>query len=908
MPIEPTLLERQRLAFAYLREHAAHAHVAGDGLLANLLCHTGLDRALRLADAKRLLLPLAELAWMPIFALYWLVNPHERSVVEEVLKKLPRFGDEDTAVCEWLNRHAYLIEQPLSGDAEHSRKLIALPWPAFFTKHSAEAETLITHLIELTWFRSPGEGEWEKAAQAWEKAGPSWVAEIIRPLRKRLAAQIRLTMPGKKCPLFPESSAEELRHESDFAELWLLHLYGRSEKVCAVVERLTPGVSGDSHQWRILGDFAYMDDRTDRSGESDSVHLARRRRLSADTPLLIFHDKREQEIENLLGKIFRAQREEMASQRWGVFTLAMLHELSALRLWDYGMWRDAIRAQSEGLLESMQWTEKHPDMAMHALVLAVHGMAARDPDKDRITRRVIDVLEFAPADVLARLAERLLATYPLQKHSATELLDDITDLLPPSVWPELAHWTVSYAGESDEWRSTGQRLAPAIHWLWALLAVPRDSPVWTTLLPQALRIARVSHCWHSGETRSFLLRWFACAPTTLVREVGEAMVTHPENNAVLCVARTELLIDLEERREDLRGVFTARLLSSVHSPGEGLRLARHLALPDVPQREEAVRERVAMLIREAIVRATPPADANATRVDFPSGVELVKTWRLEDKSLLEELIAAVNMPTVLAANFPGLLIMIQLLISNGPVEFAQFVRPHVASWTRELPRGRPNLDTNSGPFSIMHFSGTDAGEIALCLGWLVFQLPRKLGPVAHSELLAWAKVMLLPGHTEPLKMVVYAGVIVALGSPIERRSEALSLTETALLSLWTKATDETNAAHSLAKALGYLAGLFCAEDAKFADWNSESVRAGLECINDLFERFLPRFSRSPRSVLRASVAELLYQLARRQPLSSGLAEALTNLGRDNRARVRFEAQGGWRELRKSSATKSIPIL
>src|SRR5258707_5842326 len=105
MPIEPTPLERQRLAFAYLREHAAHAHVAGDGLLANLLCHTGLDRAGRLADARRLLLTKADLAWMPIFALFWLDSPHERSIVANIVKKLPQPDPADDAIGEWLGRH-----------------------------------------------------------------------------------------------------------------------------------------------------------------------------------------------------------------------------------------------------------------------------------------------------------------------------------------------------------------------------------------------------------------------------------------------------------------------------------------------------------------------------------------------------------------------------------------------------------------------------------------------------------------------------------------------------------------------------------------------------------------------------------------------------------------------------------
>jgi hypothetical protein len=518
------------------------------------------------------------------------------------------------------------------------------------------------------------------------------------------------------------------------------------------------------------------------------------------------------------------------------------------------MWVDAISAQSEGLLESMQWTEDHPELAAHALVLAMRGTASRDPDKDRITRRVIDVLEFAPAEVLAQLAEGLLATYPLQKHDAAKLLDDITDLLPPALWPELSRWTMSYADESAEWRSTGQHYAPAGHWFWALPEAPPDSPIWTTLQPEMLKIARISNCWYRSETRGLLERWFTRAPISLAREVGETMIAVPETEPETCVARTKLLILLEEQRQELRGVFTKRLLASARSAGELLLLARHLALPDVPQREEAVRELVANLISEAIKRAAPTAEVTELRINTPRGVELVKAWRTEDKPLLEELVAGINSPSVHAIYLPWLLGTVQLLVANGPVEFANFVRPHVASWIHRPPSGSSILDMHSGPFSTFPFGGAEPGYIAYCIGWITFQLHQKLGPAAHSELLAWAKAMLLAGYAQPLELVVYAGVVVSLSSPAKSANEGLSLAENALLSLWTKATDEPNAAESLAAALRYLASFFAAEGFEFADWNSQRARSGLERNIRLFERFLPRLP-SPRTVFCAALLQ-----------------------------------------------------
>jgi hypothetical protein len=53
-------------------------------------------------------------------------------------------------------------------------------------------------------------------------------------------------------------------------------------------------------------------------------------------------------------------------------------------------------------------------------------------------------------------------------------------------------------------------------------------------------------------------------------------------------------------------------------------------------------------------------------------------------------------------------------------------------------------------------------------------------------------------------MVAYAGVIVTLSSPPEGVDEALSLAETAMLSLWAKTADEPNSAQSLTATVLHL--------------------------------------------------------------------------------------------------------
>ena len=362
----------------------------------------------------------------------------------------------------------------------------------------------------------------------------------------------------------------------------------------------------------------------------------------------------------------------------------------------------------------------------------------------------------------------------------------MTDLLPPSFWPELAKWTISYASESAELRTRGWREAPTQHWYWTLPALPADSPVWDTLQPEVLKLARIPHNWLTSETSGFLRQWLSHAPKEVAREIGEAMSVASVSNVHESGARIPLPISIEEKYPDLRGTFTRKLAGSEQSEGDSLRLARHLGLGDLQEREIAVYELSIKLIRELIRRATP---ANLDRIEIPlrapPEIYLVKEWRAEERPLLDELVKAVNTPSVLEAVLPHLLVTIQVLVANGPIEFAELVQPQITLWTDLTPKGTASPLTG-GPFSIFQFSGYEADDIALAVGKIALQIWRKMGTAARPELLNWAKAMLLGGYAQPLQLVVLAGVIVSLSSAQEGAEEGLSLAETAFLGLWTK--------------------------------------------------------------------------------------------------------------------------
>src|ERR1700677_682138 len=179
METEPTVEERQRQAFEYLRGRVRNAHIAGDGLTLGVLCHTGLDHIGQLAKEKKLLLSFSEIAWMPIYILYWLVIPSERYAVQQILAGIERATDEDRLVGQWIDRYLMLVEQPLAGDALLNPALKDFAWPRIFATRTPEAETLLTHMVELLWFHGPMRDFWKLLVDTWLQIAPAWTHGML---------------------------------------------------------------------------------------------------------------------------------------------------------------------------------------------------------------------------------------------------------------------------------------------------------------------------------------------------------------------------------------------------------------------------------------------------------------------------------------------------------------------------------------------------------------------------------------------------------------------------------------------------------------------------------------------------------------------------------------------------------
>jgi len=902
MSQEPTAAERQRIAFDLLKNEARTAHREGDGLRVIHLCETCLQEVARLVKSEKLTLHLTELQWAFIFQLYWLLHTTPLGLVRDVLRQIPKRDEADQRIFTTLETYFFLIEQPLLGGDQTFERLTAIAPSSFGDDFQPESAELVTHLIELAWFNLVSDDRWRNMAAEWSEKGPDWVKKVIGPVEERLMLQTRLTVPSKRHPPFSADAATSLRKISDLAELWVLQLNGQNELLLARIKQLSPRLSPDAYQWRLMADFWHMN-RLFGGGDSQSVWLARRRQMTTKFPVLFFHDRRELRIRELLGEVYRRRGPGSAHQRWGILQLAMLHELAALRIWDFGMWREAVQAQSEALLEASQWMDAMPELTAQGLVAGVRAIAIQSPEKDFLVQSAVQHLEFASEQVLQSLTEDLLWTYPTQGHTAAELFEVVSDLVPAASWVELAEWTVGYAVRSRSGHQWGSKINPLEHWIDIVPSLEATSDAWKILAPEVISLGRISHCWR-GKDRQLIYSWLAWAPIVLARDLGQALVDVTATDLGDSFFRAQLICSVEGDRTELGKSFSTELFLQARLPEERLLLAQHLNDPSVAGLTNEVHERSARAIRNALQTAAPAADAQTFSFGtFVPGLNVLKKWH-GSEDLVRELITTINSPNVLQDWLPWLLSTLQILVADGPASFSEIVKPELGNWAKKLPRGRTIVGDVQGPFSIIQSKGVSAGDVSGMLGWLCLQVLRQLKSSAHDEVKAWLKQTVLNGDVEPMGVAFYVSVLLASQLSEDAISPVLATADAVLLTLRTRMSDSLEARSTLADALWYIAGITRRQTSEFVDWQSPIGTLVLAWLIQLLRDYAPILARAPHPRVRAAFAAVLWNLSQWSALSEILVSSAEQLKRDQRARVRFEAYGGWKEKRKNSTEQA----
>jgi hypothetical protein len=907
MLIEPTFKERQKMAFNLLRDEVVAAHRGGDGLRVNVLCAQALATIDKLTEEKTLQLTVGDLRWVFVFYLYWLLDDQVLITIRQSLKRITPTLVPDQAILSFLDVFCHLIEQPLSGEDKAFELLSRINPHALGSEESLEGLELLLSTIELFYYRSTESKKWKVIVDQWKSNSPLWTHSHLQMLSERLDLQARLISPNDNVPALSISERSICESLSPLAELWLLHLLAERDKLVEKIQILSPKLQTDRYSWRVVSDFWFMNSLLDKEAdESRGVWLMRRRSLTANSPLLLFLDRRETVIEQLIGDIYRKNKEGVANERWHAIRLGMLQEQMSLRLWDCGTHREALKAQSEVFLEASRWEDSLPFLALQGLRLGIQSHSLLSPEKDKTTMAAVRSLEFATSNILDALASSALNCYPIQFYTVGSLFEEAAELLPDKWMPRLAAWTITAHQASMNDRLLGWRANPAEFWTNLLPALPHDSPAWGTLFPLIQLLSGNGHFWR-GASSNLLITWLVWAPLELAKLITDKILSVASLDWGERSARIRLFTTAEAFRKGLGHYATLKLIQMADSPAEKATLSRHLGSTIDVGSEATLKEGIKSQLRSVIQMAVPPPGTTTFQMGGHAQTWLVNEWNSNDLPIFNELLDAVQSERVLRQELPGLLNAIQAMLAYGPESFSRHALPVLEKLTDDLPTGNITPGEAAGPLSLFHMTGATSGDISERLGWLWYQIYRKLGDDGDNKVLTWVRKNLVLGHTESFPVAIFCCLKISSRQNPTFSDEAFYLSETMLSALSLKSRHDEKSAEIFSEAVRSLGDFF--RENQNGDQVSGFNQQDFTNFLGRIERLLLHAASDKNPIVRKRIAALFYRLNQAQLASSAITNSLGKLVNDNRHSVRLEAIGGWESVLSAEPfVQETPLL
>ena len=890
----------QAHAFSYLRDRTRRAHLEGDGLKVNSLCALALIHVQKLASRHELQMSVQQLRWAFIFPHFWLIDEYMLRTIGEGLASFAKQGDPKEENYQILRCYHYLVERPLGGVPDELKLLSGITPRWLSSDCQVEDAVLLSHVVELIWYRGSGDAVWRSLVGFWASYCPPVLRKRLEDLQARLDLQTKLTSPDARHRPIERAALQDLPPGLPFAKLWghLLHCDGAGlDEAVLKMSRTTPP---ESYAARLLFDFHHHNRIFGDFGEPQVIGLTRRRLFNQSSPILTFTDAREAHLSETIGRLHRLNQVGEANIRIHAFRLSMLCEMAALRLWDWAAWRESIQEQAETGFELCKWETSMPEVPAHSIRLMVQCVGYKRKDKDPLVRNAFDQLEFVPEAVLAQLVESLLCGYPIQMGSAYEALEDLGDLIPERLWPGVARWSIGYADQVRKGLRFGP-LVPLQFWEQILPFVSAELELWDLLLPEMEKLAANPLTWQFDGKRLFR-SWLLHAPLAKAKAVGEALLATQTDDAHAVDERQYLLLSAEEDRREFSGSFSRILVNTAQSDLARLPIAHFVPDIEAAKIKTTAKPSVVQALRAFIARSTPPLAAKQGGLGYgPESLQLDVDWNEDDLPLVTDLASAIDSPQVLAHTLPGLLECLRQLVRMGPVSFAEAIFERYKAWLASPPRGRDVRGMRGGPFSMVQFSDDSRSEIQRALGWLSLQMSQKLGGRADTAIGQWLQRSALNPQSAAIPIMFYLGTQIALRTEGPGQAELLAICENMLLGLWSRRSFDAHAQEYLAQALRFLSQVLGQDASLHSAWKPETGQTAVQQLVARLPDLLAYFGRSSHGPVRAAVAALLTSLKRWQPLSEPLAQMLTALAQDNRARVRFAANEG---ANKGSPTDS----
>jgi hypothetical protein len=865
----------------YLRERARLAHLDGNGILVNHLAAIALEEMKKPQAPGTAAPPVSAWAWAVVFGLFWLTDSYMLDEVEKALKKITGATDSDEELLNILRAYDWLVRQPLDPACERQRTELqkaALNWAK--EPDTPEYEVLLTHAVELLWFRNPRGVDWAEIVKIWATRVSSAQEKRLLALRRRLEVQTSMVVLGA-------SAQADLTVDPEWDTLpWIPRLWRcvfdcDFQGIDKILSTESPKQSANTSIARLFFDMRHYNRLRGVFGDPQSIGLTRRRLITTLSAELVFEDIREERASRVIADLYLGPG--YAMDRFFGFTLAMLLELAALRRWDITAWCNAVEFQARFNAEIVAREPAEVSYADRAIRCAVG--AFRLDEKDKWVEPTIARLEFLPESERMALVRDLLNAHPVQYHHVKQVIAKLGDAVPPVLYGDLANWSVRYIN----YCTTVDRFGGGtdqIEFLAALLAeLPSDHEAWKTLWPIVESLFSKSIFLGIGH-KQLLRQVLERAPLPLAAEAMNIMLTTPIDDEGDKRGRWRLICDAACSRRELAEGKASAIVGAAPLPEDVVCLRdEEWAKPYIDIDLAVIRSRAHTHLKQ-ILEMSVMRESNGEFQMSSHGSELMfyVQWLNEDVVWLEQLLAVIDNPRVQRVHIALLLAYVRTMVEEGPNPFADLVAPRLLVWLKNPPFGIDPMARWSGVFSSFQYRSRAQPEIIQALAILADVMRPKLTNKIDAELIQY--VMRIAA--QPPVGVTGAAMRLTLDLAVDhpdRRPELFTVCQALLLAAQLRAATDVSVSEELLD--GFRAPTWFASNFRSDPIPREIIQELVEKVETLVSAI--GHSGTPR--VRGQVAAFLAALKSRDALTPELAAVREALLKDPRASVRRLASG-----------------
>lgn len=887
LPDEYPMNKRQDMALEHLSNYARDAHYDGDGILVNHICSIALNDITKPIRRNEFDIPITKIHWSPILSLYWLIDDYMLHIVREVISKLQPTNDTEKELHNILKKVFYLVEQSLilSVDEESAElENCNLSWLS--EKTFCEDSTLLTFAVELVWFRDPEGKNWTRLLNAWSRKTTGSMLQTFQKLKDRLEVQTKALYPSFKARADKDAWKEWDSSLQRLHQAWNNFLDCEWDSLDKVLEGLAGSIAFESPLALPLFHLHHFTRYQRLSPESQPIGLTRRRLQLSTRKAALSNEFRDMTFNRKMVSLLLEERSfQGAPDRFHCFRLAMLNQISALRIWELASFMEGVTQEYTAHRELFRF--KDENYYGNAWALAHRAaFSAKFKIDDPVLVDAVQTLDWVPEEERERLIESLLSMRRVMGPSVIACLSLLSDAIPEKCLPSVADWCIAYF-EKLLSPSVGDVTKVLSFWIYLIRYAGISSEICQIIYPLVIAATENPLSW--DDANKVIEAYLIKSPINLAIDVGNKMFSREEVDENWNSRRWGILYNAIQERPELGNQFKEALRTTAKNDLNILYL-RHLLLEDdssAAADDEDFRSscrNMMISFAQGILDRQNPVGQFGSQLN--AGIVGLVTWPKAENELISTLQNAITAPYVQDHEIPILLSCLAELILKGPVSQTNLVQTSFQDWLLEPPRGKELGLGMKGPLSIMQMNMPGFEEISKSLIHLAIAMCIQDKAANAQYVGKWSIDTVSSVPIQATASMFYLVSLLGIASECLSAVNVVSLVQSMFNRSAQSAQDRTNNYNPLASLLRQIAVLCDPGSNNLANFAKTAFPARKSLIFEILASWIPRFSEYNSADVRAGVAQILRCWTYHASMPDEFDGIIRRLQKDARARVR----------------------